>query len=133
MKKRTKTIVLLILLIAVGLVAISVFPKGYKLYEEERTARDLLEKCKNIKMGMTYDEVVVVMGESPRVLPIEHRGRMAERLVFSSPRLAAEPTSCIIDKASGIVVEIICGEGHWITEPEQKYEELNSGDIIQIF
>jgi outer membrane protein assembly factor BamE (lipoprotein component of BamABCDE complex) len=134
-KKVIKTI-LLILLIAVSISGILVFPKLFSLYKEEKIARELLEECQNIQVGMTRAEVVAIMGEPSRVLRYEHRGSIGETLLFPSPLIAAMQTSCVIDKKRGVVVEVRCGEGYRRTEPEMKCEKLEVGmtrdQVIQI-
>ena len=42
----------------------------------------------------------------------EKQGRLKERLYFPSPRLASTFNQCVIDKESGLVEEIVCGEDY---------------------
>jgi len=74
-------------------------------------AADSVAKCKTIKIGMSYDEVVQIMGTPLNRIHIENSGS-TDRLIFESPRFASTYNQCIINNQSGLVEEVICGESY---------------------
>lgn len=85
---------------------------GCQLLQEEQTAQELLKRCRTLKLGMTREEVLTIMGSPRNTILLKEDGIVKERLVFPSPRVAAESTQCVITKESNRVEEIICGEGY---------------------
>jgi hypothetical protein len=85
---------------------------GRIVIEKESKANELLLKCKKLKIGMKYDEVINMMGKPINTVQTVDQGRLKERLYFSSPSLASTFTQCLIDKQSGLLEEAICGEDY---------------------
>ena len=127
MSKTRTRLALIIVLIVIAVVGIVVLPRWWEYHKYEKKARMLREKCEELQTGMTRDDVIAIMGEPGHTMEREFRGRMEETLIFASPHLASENTCCIIDKARGVVVKIICGEGYRLTELRQKCEKLEIG------
>ena len=86
--------------------------QGCEEAKEEISSRDLLGKCKELRIGMTYKNVVEKMGQPINTTEIERDGRIKQRLYFPSPRAASTFLQCVIDKDSLLVEEVICGEDY---------------------
>jgi len=83
---------------------------GCKAYKNEVEARHLLNQCKTIKVGMSYQEVLHLMGEPMNVVEFEKNAKKKVRYYYLSPYLASTLTQCVVDKKSGLVEEVFCGE-----------------------
>jgi hypothetical protein len=88
---------------------------GCQNVEEELASRDLVDKCKELRIGMQYNAVIEKMGEPINANEFEKDGRIKKRLYFPSPRLASTFVQCVIDTQSGLVEEIICDEEYKLT------------------
>lgn len=97
----------------------------------EKKAKELLEKCEHLEIGMTREQVDSIMGEPISVKEGEFRGRMEMTLVYLSPRVASEFTQCVIDKETGLVIEIRCGEGYLVTEEDYKCARLKKDMTVE--
>jgi len=97
-----------------GLFALMILLPGCEELKQEQQAIELRKKCEELKIGMSREEVIAIMGEPSHVIKSEDDGEHTEIFVFDSPRFAATYTQCVIDKESGLVDEIICGEGYRI-------------------
>lgn len=100
---------------------------GCHALDREHEAHELIEKCKDLQVGMSFDEVVQIMGKPQFIKEVQWRGRPERILVFTSPRRASEQTMCITDVTTGRLVEIRCGEGYRRTSLEQKCMALEVG------
>ncbi len=85
---------------------------------KEIKARELLQKCREIRIGMTRQQVIEIMGEPARTMTLKdlRDGRKKEILFFDSPAFASESTQCTIDVQSGLVEEVHCGESYYRIE-----------------
>jgi len=72
--------------------------------------------CKKLKIGMTYDQVVKIMGQPINKAQIEVELKIKDVLIFNSPRLASTFNQCVLDRQSGLVEEIVCGEDYRLTK-----------------
>jgi len=128
MVKKIAGIMLVLLLIAIAVAAVAIFPRARHYYEEEMKANILLEKCRELEIGMTREEVIGIMGEPSRVIQDEFRGRTVQILLFKSPRLAAEATQCFVDKESGLVIQVRCGEEFRVIEKDRSSTKDSSSE-----
>ncbi len=83
---------------------------GCQDHKNEVEARRLLDQCKKIKVGVQYQEVYKLMGDPINITEFEKNGREKVRYYYLSPRLASTFTQCVVDKQSGLVEEVLCGE-----------------------
>ena len=56
--------------------------------------------------------MIDIMGEPTKRIEFEKDGKIKERVYYPSPGLASEMTQCLIDKETGKIEEIICGENY---------------------
>jgi len=80
------------------------------LNNNEKKAKELIEKCNTLQVGMNYSRVINVMGQPINIVQYSENGVVTEVLYFHSPSLASTLTQCTINKSTGEVEEIICGE-----------------------
>jgi len=71
-----------------------------------------LESCKQIRLGMTRDDVLKIMPEPVGIVSYTRNGREKEKLLFPSPATASTPPQLIIDGRTGQVEEVVCDENH---------------------
>lgn len=81
---------------------------GCDYIARERKGSELVEKCKTLTVGMKKSEVISIMGRPNNVNKYEDMNAEKERLTFTSPALASELTSCLIDVKNNTVEEITC-------------------------
>lgn len=92
----------------------------------ERKAQELLQNCRKLEIGMTRAQVEAIMGRPSSIKQREFRGRSEEMLLYPSPRLASEQTLCVIDKETGLVVEVRCGESYLLTQGDAECAKLRT-------
>ena len=80
------------------------------LNKEKAESWELIKKCKTLKLDMTYEEVVNIMGEPTKKIQFEKNGTTKERIYYPSPELSSTSTQFLFDKENNKVEEIICGE-----------------------
>ena len=76
--------------------------------KEEQT----VDSCKQIRLGMTRDDVLKIMPEPVGIVSYTRNGREKEKLLFPSPATASTPPQLIIDGRTGQVEEVVCDENH---------------------
>lgn len=92
----------------------------------ETRAQELLKKCKQLEIGMTRDQVDRIMGKPSSIEEEVFRGCAEVTLAYTSPRRASERTSCVIEKKTGLVIEVRCGEGYRLTQEGDKCGKLRT-------
>ena len=80
--------------------------------KQEEFAWQLIEKCKEVQLNMSYSQVIQIMGEPANTVQFVIDEKNKKRIYYPSPELASSPTQFLIDEGSGTIEEIICGEGH---------------------
>jgi len=83
---------------------------GCKTSQNEVDARRLRDQCKKIKIGMAHQEALKLMGEPSNITEFEKDGRKKNRYIYLLPILSSTSTQFVVDKQSGLVEEVLCGE-----------------------
>ena len=86
---------------------------------EERVAAQIVDSCKQIRLGMTRDAVLKIMPEPVGIVSYTRNGREKEKLLFPSPAAASTPPQFIIDGRTGQVEEVVCDENHRLSQKEK--------------
>lgn len=81
--------------------------------EAERVA-----SCRQIRLGMTRDEVLKIMPEPVGRISYKKNRREKEKLVFPSRADAATPPQLVIDGKTGRVEEVVCDENYRLTQKQ---------------
>ena len=76
--------------------------------KEEQT----VDSCKQIRLGMTRDDVLKIMPEPVGIVSYTRNGREKEKLLFPSPATASIPPQFIIDGRTGQIEEIVCDDNY---------------------
>jgi len=72
--------------------------------------------CRQIRLGMTRDEVLKIMPEPVGRVSYKRHGKEKEKLVFPSRADAATPPQLVIDGKTGRVEEVVCDENYRLTQ-----------------
>ena len=72
--------------------------------------------CRQIRLGMTRDEVLKIMPEPVGRISYKKNRREKEKLVFPSRADAATPPQLVIDGKTGRVEEVVCDENYRLTQ-----------------
>lgn len=73
---------------------------------------NLAEDCKQIRLGMTREQVVEIMGAPLTTASFQRDGKEKIMLIFPSKTLASTPPQCVIDQSTQKVEEVICDEDY---------------------
>jgi len=84
-----------------------------KYKEAERVA-----SCRQIRLGMTRDEVLKIMPEPVGRISYKKNRREKEKLVFPSRPDAATPPQLVIDGKTGRVEEVVCDENYRLIQKQ---------------
>ena len=110
--KRSTLIWVVPLVGAAIMVAVITVNWGTTKYKEaERVA-----SCRQIRLGMTRDEVLKIMPEPVGRISYKKNRREKEKLVFPSRADAATPPQLVIDGKTGRVEEVVCDENYRLTQ-----------------
>lgn len=84
----------------------------------DRTTVDRItvDSCKQIRLGMTKDEVLKLMPEPVGIILYKRHGREKEKLLFPSPAAASTPPQSVIDQRTGQVEEVICDDNYRLSQ-----------------
>jgi len=85
---------------------------GCDASSEGKQSKQLIEQCKEVKIGMTRSEVIGIMGEPRNTVDFQKDGIDLERIYYPSPRHASSPTQFLVNKESNLVEEVICGDNY---------------------
>lgn len=99
---------------------------------KEKEAKDLVKRCETLRIDMTKDEVLQIMGPPINVVEMDRDGDKKERLIFLSPRLASTYTQCVVDKKTMLLEEIICGEGYRLVKRLKRVEKENQKNQVPV-
>jgi len=86
----------------------------YKEYKEVKP----VASCRQIRLGMTRDEVLKIMPEPVGRISYKKNRREKEKLVFPSRADAATPPQLVIDGKTGRVEEVVCDENYRLTQKQ---------------
>ncbi len=75
-----------------------------------------LESCKQIRLGMTRDEVLKIMPEPVGTVSYTRNGREKEKLLFPSPAAASTPPQFVLDGRTGQVEEVVCDDNYRLSK-----------------
>ncbi len=79
---------------------------------EKRVKAQVVDSCKQIRLGMTRDEVLKIMPEPVGIVAYRKKGTEKEKLLFPSPAAASTPPQFIIDKRTERIEEIVCDDNY---------------------
>ncbi|MFQ5961243.1 MAG: hypothetical protein ACE5MG_07585 [Candidatus Methylomirabilales bacterium] len=78
--------------------------------------RITVDSCKQIRLGMTKDQVLNIMPEPVGIVSYTRNGREKEKLLFPSPAAASTPPQFVIDGRTGQVEEGVCDENYRLSQ-----------------
>lgn len=78
--------------------------------------RITVDSCKQIRLGMTKDQVLKIMPEPVGIISYKRHGREKEKLLFPSPAAASTPPQSVIDQSTGQVEEVICDDNYRLSQ-----------------
>ena len=90
---------------------------GTTKYKEHKEAKPVAA-CRQIRLGMTRDEVLKIMPEPVGRISYKKNRREKEKLVFPSREDAATPPQLVIDGKTGRVEEVVCDENYRLTQKQ---------------
>jgi hypothetical protein len=107
-------------LVVAGLIAVVIAVNWGTTEDTEGRNVDRIhgETCKQIRLGMTRDEVLTMMPEPVGIVSYRRNGREKEKLLFPSPAAAATPPQFVIDGRTGQVEEVVCDENYRLSKQE---------------
>jgi len=86
----------------------------YRKYKEAEP----VATCRQIRLGMTRDEVLKMMPEPVGRISYKKNRREKEKLVFPSRADAATPPQLVIDGKTGRVEEVVCDENYHLIQKQ---------------
>jgi hypothetical protein len=86
----------------------------YKQYQEAKP----VATCRQIRLGMTRDEVLKMMPEPVGRISYKKKRRDKEKLVFPAREDAATPPQLVIDGKTGRVEEVVCDENYHLIQKQ---------------
>ena len=86
-------------------------------YKEYKKAEPVAT-CRQIRLGMTRDEVLKMMPEPVGRISYKKNRREKEKLVFPSRPDAATPPQLVIDGKTGRVEEVVCDENYRLIQKQ---------------
>jgi len=99
----------LFLIGAIGLgLGISDFEMSASLANSKYT--ELVEKCKQIRIGATEEQVHQLLGPPARIRTVEFNGRQLRNLMYTAPSLVSSPPVIVLDATSRRVVNVVCDD-----------------------
>ena len=90
---------------------------GKTKYREYKEAEPVAT-CRQIRLGMTRDEVLKMMPEPVGRISYKKNRREKEKLVFPSRADAPTPPQLVIDGKTGRVEEVVCDENYHLIQKE---------------
>jgi hypothetical protein len=87
-----------------------------KIRYREYTEAKPVATCRQIRLGMTRDEVLKIMPDPVGRISYKKNRQDKEKLVFPSREDAATPPQLVIDRKTGRVEEVVCDENYRLTE-----------------
>ena len=92
----------------VGLGVVAAVRFGLREYH----AAQVVKRCNTLRPGMTRDQVLAIMGETPHEARFLWQGNKKTRLAFSARWAASTFPSCVIDDGTEQVDEVTCDDTH---------------------
>lgn len=81
--------------------------------------RITVDSCKQIRLGMTKDQVLKIMPEPVGIISYKRHGREKEKLLFPSRAAASTPPQSVIDQSTGQVEEVICDDNYRLSQAQK--------------
>ena len=100
--------------IAAVIAAIIALNWGRTAYKKSRP----VETCRQIRLGMTREQVLKIMPEPVGSVLYKRQGRAKEKLIFPSPAGASTPPQLVMDGKTGKVEEVICDEHYRLIQKQ---------------
>lgn len=100
---KTQHVIILVIL----LVAVSVY--GKSLIGNERAKEEIINNCKQIRLGMHKDDVIESMGKPNKIIRREEKYLI---MVFSAKKAASTFPQVYIDPNSNVVIEVVCDDSY---------------------
>ncbi len=69
-----------------------------------------VDSCKQIRLGMTKEQVLKIMPEPVGTISYKRRGREKEKVLFPSRAAASIPPHTVIDRSTDRVEEVVCND-----------------------
>ena len=69
-----------------------------------------INKCKQLRVGMSYDEVIKIMGVPGKVNEYGKDGKNLKRIYYEASSLASSKPSCLFDAHTNILIEVSCSD-----------------------
>ena len=88
---------------------------GKTKYKEYKEAKPVAS-CRQIRLGMTRDEVLKIMPEPVGRISYKKNRKEKEKLIYPSREDAATPPQLVIDRKTGRVEEVVCDENYRLTQ-----------------
>jgi len=90
---------------------------GTTKYKEYKEAKPVAS-CRQIRLGMTRDEVLKIMPEPVGTISYKKNRKEKEKLIFPSREDAATPPQLVIDRKTGRVEEVVCDANHRLIQKQ---------------
>jgi len=115
-KLKRSTLIWVVPLVGTAIMAVVIIVNwGKTKYREHQEAKPVAS-CRQIRLGMTRDEVLKIMPEPVGRISYNKNRREKEKLVFPSRADAATPPQVVIDGKMGRVEEVVCDENYRLTQ-----------------
>jgi len=112
-KLKRSTLIWVVPLVGAAIMALVITVNwGTSKYKEA----EHVASCRQIRLGMTRDEVLKIMPEPVGRISYKKNRREKEKLVFPSRADAATPPQLVIDGKTGRVEEVVCDENYRLTQ-----------------
>ncbi|MEE9181370.1 MAG: hypothetical protein V3U33_02205 [candidate division NC10 bacterium] len=119
-KLKRSTLVWAVPLAVAGLIAVFIAVNWGTTEHKKGTTVDRItvDSCKQIRLGMTKDQVLKIMPEPVGIISYKSHGREREKLLFPSPAAASTPPQSVIDQSTGQVEEVICDDNYRLSQKQ---------------
>lgn len=96
---------IILLAVAVCLVVFAAWPRN-----SDRKIDKLYERCSQVEIGMTYDQVLEIMGEPVRRHYVNRDTITEEYWNYPTSPAASTLIRCDFDSSTHKVIRVLCGE-----------------------
>lgn len=114
-KLKRSTLIWLVPLVGAAIMAAVITVNwGTTKYKEA----EAVASCRQIRLGMTRDEVLKIMPEPVGRISYKKNRREKEKLIFPSREDASTPPQLVVDGKTGRVEEVVCDENYRLTQKQ---------------
>lgn len=110
MKLKRSTLIWAVPLAVAGIVAAVIVVNWGTTEHTEYKKTKSVDSCKQIRLGMTKEQVLKVMPEPVGTISYKRQGREKEKLLFPSRVAASTPPQTVIDRSTDRVEEVVCDD-----------------------